>query len=385
MQIPPLLNETLQADSFDALAEGLSRMLQEKVRHHSILVSLNGLDEFNPWMIWDAQSHRCAPEDFIERYHLLDPAPFYLRNHIGLKQSVLREQLPLLPPDRRERYCGKFMKEEGWDKYAEIYFWNECRLDASICLRRSPDQPDFNSRELRYLAMLRTVLMPCVNRLHRLRHERSAMRSLKEVFLRGPAPLILLDWGLRPISFNYQARRLCLEWTHGRNYARLVKGSVVPRIPVEILEGCEARRNLSSGLVAGSGMDRRPSFSVVRHPRRADLSAQIERVAGNSPGLGGPSFLVRFNELSRSDDTDEAPAGEKGLSLLAGLTRCERDVALQVCRGFSNLEIARQLGKSEPTVKMQLRTVFQKLGVSNRTHLASVLNVSTRPDTSFRM
>jgi DNA-binding NarL/FixJ family response regulator len=56
----------------------------------------------------------------------------------------------------------------------------------------------------------------------------------------------------------------------------------------------------------------------------------------------------------------------------ADLTPRERDVLLQVARGFSNAEIGRELFIGEATVKTHLLRVFLKLGVDDRTRAVTM-------------
>lgn len=58
---------------------------------------------------------------------------------------------------------------------------------------------------------------------------------------------------------------------------------------------------------------------------------------------------------------------------LAGLSPAERVVAMHLAQGLSNREIARVLGKSEFTVKNQVSTILQKLGVPTRGRLIALL------------
>jgi DNA-binding CsgD family transcriptional regulator len=51
----------------------------------------------------------------------------------------------------------------------------------------------------------------------------------------------------------------------------------------------------------------------------------------------------------------------------------ESEVAALSCRGMHNAEIALLLGTSRNTVKKQLARVFEKVGVSNRTELATAM------------
>ena len=60
--------------------------------------------------------------------------------------------------------------------------------------------------------------------------------------------------------------------------------------------------------------------------------------------------------------------------LLATLTKREQEVARAVANGFSNKEIARQLSITERTVKAHTGSVFQKLDVRDRLHLALIIN-----------
>jgi two-component system, NarL family, nitrate/nitrite response regulator NarL len=59
--------------------------------------------------------------------------------------------------------------------------------------------------------------------------------------------------------------------------------------------------------------------------------------------------------------------------VLEGLTKREREVALEAAKGNSNKEIARTLSISERTVKAHLIFVFDTLKVRDRLHLALVL------------
>lgn len=57
---------------------------------------------------------------------------------------------------------------------------------------------------------------------------------------------------------------------------------------------------------------------------------------------------------------------------LSGLSERERLVLSGLSRGLTNKEIGRELGLSEVTVKMHVRTICGKLGVKNRTQAALI-------------
>lgn len=55
------------------------------------------------------------------------------------------------------------------------------------------------------------------------------------------------------------------------------------------------------------------------------------------------------------------------------LTEREKEVLRLVCDGLTNFEIAACLGVSRETVKSELKRIFRKVGVANRTQAAVLL------------
>ena len=50
----------------------------------------------------------------------------------------------------------------------------------------------------------------------------------------------------------------------------------------------------------------------------------------------------------------------------------ETELADLVCQGRTNVQAAKELGKSLSTVRTQLHAIFQKLGIKRRTDLARI-------------
>ncbi|MCP3717103.1 helix-turn-helix transcriptional regulator [Paraburkholderia sp. CNPSo 3281] len=63
---------------------------------------------------------------------------------------------------------------------------------------------------------------------------------------------------------------------------------------------------------------------------------------------------------------------------ISRLTRRERDVVALVVEGLLDKEIAERLGISYTTVRTHLDRSFQKLGVSNRSRLARLVQATPR-------
>lgn len=86
----------------------------------------------------------------------------------------------------------------------------------------------------------------------------------------------------------------------------------------------------------------------------------LSAVAGGGRAVP-PDLLQRALDLSLRGEPKHP---------LEGLTPRERQIAEHVGRGQRNREIAEALGMSEGTVKVYLHTIYQKLGIENRTELA---------------
>lgn len=83
-----------------------------------------------------------------------------------------------------------------------------------------------------------------------------------------------------------------------------------------------------------------------------------------------PVLLRRLTALSGRNGQGATAVDAEPLPYLAPR---EREIALLVGKGANNKEIASELAISEATVKAHLTSVFRKLKVANRLHLALVV------------
>lgn len=93
------------------------------------------------------------------------------------------------------------------------------------------------------------------------------------------------------------------------------------------------------------------------------------------------ALLEALEKVSAGDKAIPQPLLQRALDLslaggkadpLAPLAPRERQIAAHVGRGLRNREIADALAMSEGTVKVYLHTIYQKLGIKNRTELALI-------------
>jgi DNA-binding NarL/FixJ family response regulator len=103
------------------------------------------------------------------------------------------------------------------------------------------------------------------------------------------------------------------------------------------------------------------------------LHAQVVvRALGVNPLLR-PAFEIRLDYRRPRGDRNR-PLSPGLLALLARLSKREREVAMRIREGLRTNEIASELGRSPHTIKVQISSIFAKLGVANRSRVAMLLN-----------
>ncbi|CAM2149990.1 helix-turn-helix transcriptional regulator [Paraburkholderia tropica] len=95
-----------------------------------------------------------------------------------------------------------------------------------------------------------------------------------------------------------------------------------------------------------------------------------------------PAFVAALARVGSDTQIDATPAGDDPLQAdgdpIARLTRREREVVELAADGLLDKEIAQRLGISYTTVRTHLDRSFHKLGISNRSKLARLLQTSRR-------
>jgi len=134
-----------------------------------------------------------------------------------------------------------------------------------------------------------------------------------------------------------------------------------PDVPIVIMTGFFRRDDVLAALERGahgfipktlSGMAMTNALRLVIDGERYVPSRVLGDGHSLAPGFGESAVAFGF----------EGPLGE--------LTQRQREVLSRLVRGSTNREIADALGLKEVTVKVHLKGVFRKLGVTNRTQAA---------------
>ena len=131
-----------------------------------------------------------------------------------------------------------------------------------------------------------------------------------------------------------------------------------PSIPVVILTGSVDMNDAKTALEQGAA-----GYIPKNIGARVMLDA-LKLIMSGEKYL--PTMLVAEAEKQESA-TIVAGASAKSDSALEKLTPREREVLGLLTKGYPNKEIARKLELREITIKVHLKNVYRKLGVSNRT------------------
>ncbi len=271
---------------------------------------------------------------------------------------------------RQTSFYREYMAEheEGHAVVLEI----GCRdRERFIGLHRREEEGDFSLSEMSLLEELQQQLAGALHQVRVLEAERQARQSLASLFSQLPLATLVLDWDLEVLYCSPAAGEMLKIWEKGDEGARFLKKAQEFQLPADILEHCRLvksqwvppKRRASARSIAEQGFSR-PGLPALR------VSVRPLQMAGTAYGY--PALVITFENLR--------PRGRPGkrrdrrcFSEMAHLTPRERDVALLVCDGNSDKEVAARLGKSVATVKKQLGAIYQKLEVPGRSKLTALL------------
>ncbi|BAQ68673.1 LuxR C-terminal-related transcriptional regulator [Rhodovulum sulfidophilum] len=148
--------------------------------------------------------------------------------------------------------------------------------------------------------------------------------------------LVLLDYSMRGMN-GLEGLKAALD-VAGSNRVALMSGIAPRDVAAEAL-------NLGAAGFVPKTLSAKSLLSAVRFMAEGERYAPID-------------FLMGEDQTSLAN-----PLAEKLLSR-------EVQVLRRLRAGMSNKEIARELGVTEPTVKLYLKSLFRKINVNNRTQAA---------------
>lgn len=130
-----------------------------------------------------------------------------------------------------------------------------------------------------------------------------------------------------------------------------------PQIPCAIFSGAPDAQVASSVLARGAAGFIPKSMSAPAFFHAIKLMQVGEKFI---PAEFYENIAYRTNAMRASGDADKFIADRN-------LSRRETEVLTALVKGISNRQIGNELGVEEVTIKLHLRRIYRKIGVSNRT------------------
>lgn len=124
----------------------------------------------------------------------------------------------------------------------------------------------------------------------------------------------------------------------------------------------------------------------------SDGEIRVDIVMHFRPVLYGFCLFVFFMQKDEEEETEQETERKLGVERIEmtssdayevfrqkGLTKRESEIALLICKGCSNREIAEEFVISETTVKKHVSNIFEKTGIEKREELRKMLRDSNVP------
>ncbi|MEM9158983.1 MAG: LuxR C-terminal-related transcriptional regulator [Verrucomicrobiota bacterium] len=312
--------------------------------------------------------------DWFEERGKLNPFSPWIADHVGAPYYLFRDIVGGAAAFRKSEFYERFAKAEGWDKGMSVMFWEGEEMRAMFSLYRAPKQKEFSDEEVKLILSVARhidIAVARVQKIHRDQNFRNALQSFTRTL---PAPLLLLDWKLKLVFANLAAYESAATWNFGEERARSYNPRECFRIPGPVLEAVNAMKNRIQSIPPKELASKMPEAVVVDNASNAKLKAKVSPASFSQSSLARPGFFVLFQEPFDLDE-EMAPEvlAERKRRALQALTPAEREIVKHICKGERNAEIAESLNKSVLTVKTQVNSIFQKLGIKSRAQLVSRL------------
>ncbi|MBW2369706.1 MAG: hypothetical protein JRH15_17685 [Deltaproteobacteria bacterium] len=311
-------------------------------------------------IVFGSPNHEFWTSRYFHQFREKDPISHRLRS---LKPSVSTlDQLLSFEELLQTDYYKEFLRPQAIYYMMFIELRTQGRLIGHIGLHRSKHKGNFSQEELAKAEQLVPYLAAALqNTLH-------LKKIAQQEFITGCVSellpfegVIILDEAFKPIYQNKNTDRIV-----GDFFRRCPKNSDLPSsIPMAVRRYCQNLKKTS-----GAKQDSRPQrkeLCLVNQDGK-ELKVQIIRKKSDDIGL---YYLVCLKS-----ETSAPPNSVISINSPLkryGVTRREVDVIDLVYQGFKHSEIAEKLFISKYTVNSHIASIYEKLGVHNRTRLLHLI------------
>ena len=287
---------------------------------------------------------------FRDYYHRQDP--FIKGLQLSGASVLTTEQLISFKDLTRCEYYNDFLRPQQIHHQMSIYLKSDQRLFGILSLFRPQNAKPFSSVDMAKADLMAPYLSGALEK-SMISQKMVERRSFIDSIVAGLPykGIMVMDTSLEPIYQDKNAIRILSDL----NRAEKPGDASFEPLPRDIYLPCK-------DLLTSVGQDqafepRQVQFDLVSPGGKQKVSIQLRLITNRDQN---PLLLLCF-------DPEEPLSCLVERSKKYGLTRREMEVASLLSEGLTNKEIGKRLFISEYTVENHLRSIYRKVGVTNRT------------------
>jgi DNA-binding CsgD family transcriptional regulator len=265
------------------------------------------------------------------------------------------------------KYYYDFLQPQ--DLFSELVirlFFKSFFLGA-ISLLRSKNRPLFNKTDIRKAELLIPYIVNTIDVGDALLKGFEEQKLFEHWLDSQAEGMIFLDSEFRTLYFNSKASFFCLLIAGKKAPVPPDTGLTDIYVPDVIIQDCRCLARYHQGQNNTPGYDNR----IMNLANQQRYHLQYFTFSPDASENARPGFIIIINNLNRYNmDTDDIISSQSKLS------NREAVVAKYAGMGWTNKEIADNIHSSPFTIQNQLKKVFEKTGLKNRTQLANLMKYS---------
>jgi DNA-binding CsgD family transcriptional regulator len=264
------------------------------------------------------------------------------------------------------KYYYDFLQPQNLYSELVIRLFFQSFFLGAISLLRSKNKSVFSKKDIQKAELLIPYIVNTID-VGDVFSKRLEEQQLFEQWLESQAEgIILLDSNFRVLYYNSRADVIC-RLISGRKRPAIEENAVKPiSVPDVIIQDCRC-------LIRSHRNKNQPGYDnrIVNMGDQKRYHLQYFMFSPDMTENSQPSYFIVINDLTRYGSE-----GEEIFLNQAKLSQREAVVARYAGMGWTNKEIADSVHSSPFTIQNQLKKVFEKTGLKNRTQLANLMKYS---------
>lgn len=346
--------------------------LRDELQVSSVVIQLLDLDQGrfrNRWEVRDSLS--CERAELHDRLVNNDQNPRFDTDALSLtdEQNVIRDEDRFAPDCPRFAAFRERLRQAGLGRSITLDVYYAESIHLSMTLHRAyDDSRDFSRRQEQLLCQLAPHLRQTVSLSEKMGQVRERAETMSQAVNHINAGLLTVDGDGQVRWLNDCARRIVDRSRHLKLVGTRLRcgNSEDQRVLAELIwqaasaDGVAAHHPIA---ILGQSWDN--PLQVLAVPvRQCDMG--LSRHAGMSV------FVALY--LTETGARVELPVGD--IAHLFGLTPAEARLAVAMAQGVALDDYAQQQGIAVGTARVQLKSIFSKVGVSRQPELVRLLCTS---------